>query len=105
MELPRLPADALETVMFIRPRNPDNHTQFEWLLPQCTPLFVYADENGRDWVRWSLPLEVAEKLGWDMRCDAPNCCKTEPGTHRPAHAYLVDTAWDEISWFLERDSA
>jgi hypothetical protein len=98
-ELPRMDRSLVSTVMFVRPRRPDDHTEFEWLLPQCTPLFVYADENGRDWVRWSLPKEVAAKLGWNMQCAC--CDHTEPATVEPEHSYAVDMAYDEVDWFLE----
>jgi hypothetical protein len=102
MTLPRMEHDLIQTAMFIRPRDPDDHRQFEWLLPRCAPMFVYADENGRDWVRWSIPRAVADQMGWDMKCHDPNCRKTEEATHEPQHAYVADMAYDEIDWFLER---
>lgn len=84
--------------MFIRPRNPDDHAEFEWLLPQCTPLFVYADEDGRDWVRWELPQAVAEKLGWGaMRCA---CCNARGQLVEDSNVFHVDTAEDEVDWYL-----
>jgi hypothetical protein len=86
--------------MFLRPRRPDDHREFERLLPQCSPLFVYADENGRDWVRWSIPRQVAEKMGMgNMQCAC--CGDTEKQTHASTHSYAVDTAYDEVDWFLE----
>jgi|SRR5882757_5618762 len=103
MGLTRVSGDGVSHAMFIRPRRPDDHAQFEWLLPQCMPLFIYADERGRDWVRWSLPKTVALKLGWDMGCEC--CGNTEQATHEPDNAYIIDTAWDETSWFLEKQDA
>jgi len=98
--LPRIDRSLVSTVMFIRPRRPDDHAQFEWLLPQCSPLFVYADENGRDWVRWSLPKHVAEQIGWgDMQCAC--CGDSHEQTHASEHSFAVDMAYDEIDWFLE----
>jgi hypothetical protein len=101
--LPRIDRSLVSTAMFIRPRKPEDHGEFEWLLPQCSPLFVYADENGRDWVRWSLPKQVAEQLGWgEMKCAC--CGNTEEQTHASEHALAVDTAYDEVDWFLNADA-
>ena len=96
--LPRLDRSMITTTLFLRPRRPDDHREFEMLLPHCTPLFVYADEDGRDWLRWSLPRVVAEKVGLgDMRCD---CCG-EPLQGGGDHAVVIDTARDETDWFFD----
>lgn len=93
----------VSTVMFIRPRRPDDHEQFEWLLPQCQPLFVYADARGRDWVRWAVPSPIAQRLGWSSGC---SCCgHTEEASEAPQNAFLADMAYDEIDWFMERQDA
>jgi hypothetical protein len=99
-QLTRIGAGLVEPVMFLRPQRPDDHAQFEQLLPQCSALFVYADERGRDWVRWSIPKVVAQRYGWDQGCDC--CGKTEDASAGPEHAVLIDTAYDEVNWFLER---
>lgn len=100
MTLPRLTRDMVQTAMFIRPRRPDDHREFEQVLPRWTPLFVYADENGRDWVRWSIPLDMALQMGLDKGCQC--CSHMEEVSEAPEHSYLVDTAWDETDWYLER---
>lgn len=105
MDLPRVNKSLLATVMFIRPRRPDDHRQFEQVLPQCTPLLIYADERGRDWVRWSVPKTVAQRFGWDMRCTSPGCNCTEEATVAPDSSFLVDMAWNEVDWYLERADA
>lgn len=98
IELPRKDALDVPETMFIRPRRPDDHREFEFLLPQMRPLFVYA-LDGQDWIRWSLPRSVAVGIGWgDMRCA---CC----GDGTPAgdsESFHVDTALKEVDWFLER---
>lgn len=63
-------------------------------------MFVYADETGRDWVRWAIPNPVAEAYGFAGGCDC--CAKTEPGA-QSEHAVLVDTLYTEVDWFLERE--
>ena len=95
---PRIDRNAYGEAIFVRPRNPADHREFDFLLPQCTVLFVYADERGRDWVRWSLPQAVATELGWgDGKCD---CCEqtNEPGVDGAMH---FDTALDETDWFFD----
>lgn len=97
-ELLRVDAVGVQDVMFVRPRDPDNHTELEWLLPRCEPLFVYADANGRDWVRWALPKAVAQAIGWgEMRCA---CCDHQPVDNK-AEFFHIDTAYDEVDWYLE----
>lgn len=92
-------ANAYGETMFVRPRNPDDHRQFERLLPRITPLFVYADEDGREWVRWQVPAEVAIDMGWgDMKCA---CCGDNSSAIRTEHGTQMDTAWDEISWWFD----
>jgi hypothetical protein len=98
--VPRLARELITEAMFLRPRDPDDHRQFEEVLPQMTPLFIYADEHDRDWVRWSLPRQVAERYGWDgCRCATPGCNKAHPAPGQ--HSFAVDTAWDEVDWFFD----
>lgn len=99
MTLTRLSHTMVDDAMFIRPRRPDDHTELAWLLPLCTPLFIYGDANGRDWVRWSIPVGVARQIGLDKGCAC--CQKVEEATIAPEHSYVADLAWDEISWFFE----
>lgn len=100
--LARLDTDMVSAAMFIRPQRPDDHEQFEWLLPQCTPLFVYEHE-GEDLVRWAIPKQVAEQLGWGGGCQC--CGKTEPATEAAEHALVVDIAYKYVDWYLERAHA
>jgi len=97
MNLPRKDVADITEAMFVRPQRPDDHREFEILLPQCTPLFIYADREGRDWVRWAIPKVVAENFGLgEMRCA---CCDTKAEIG-PLGAYHFDTLWDEISWYF-----
>jgi len=90
--------DVLPT-MFIRPQNPDDHRQFEVLLPQLTPLFVYIDDDDREWVRWSMPKEVAQQFGWgDMKC----ICCGDSDTQGDEGTFHIDTALNEVDWYLNR---
>lgn len=99
--LVRIDRTLVSEGMFLRPRRPDDHREFEVLLPQLTPLFVYADEDGRDWVRWSMPNEVARRFGMEnMQCDCCNNTHPSPGEH----SFTIDTAFDEVDWFLNRTS-
>lgn len=96
-DIPRKGRGDVPPTMFLRPRNPRDHREFEALLPRLEPVLIYADENGRDWVRWEMAREVAAQMGWgDMKCE---CCETSAavGTELAVH---LDTAWDEISWFF-----
>lgn len=88
------------TTMFVRPQRPEDHDEFEWLLPQCTPLFVYRDGGGRDWVRWALPRDVAREIGWgEMKCA---CCTAGGPLQATNDDFHIDTAYNEVDWYLER---
>src|SRR5262245_7710296 len=99
IELVRVDGTTVPETMFVRPNRPDDHREFEFLLPRCEPLYIYADKDGRDWVRWALPKTVAEQLGWEMRCA---CCKLEtPIVESPGGDHVhIDTAYDEVDWYL-----
>lgn len=88
-------ADLVQTV-FLRPRNPDDHREFERLLPWFTPLFVYA-MDGDDYVRWHVPTAIGEKMGLDRSgcacCGEKTVIETDTGYH-------VDTAVVETDWWL-----
>jgi len=87
----------IPATMFIRPRRPEDHREFEFLLPQMAAVFVYADEDGDQWVRWEMPRALAREIGWgDMQCA---CCgdASAVGTE---HAVQVDTAWAEVGWWF-----
>ena len=94
--LPRVPQPP-ETV-YLRPRDPDDRREFEVLLPWLTPLLVYT-ESGRDWVRWSVPKQIGAKIGLENGCD---CCDQQNVVlNGPNDDYLIDTAWNETSWWLD----
>src|SRR5262245_49071154 len=98
IELIRVDGTTVPATMFVRPRRPDDHREFEFLLPRCAPLYVYADSEGRDWVRWALPKTVAEQLGWgEMRCA---CCAADTAYHPNDDFVHIDTAYDEVDWYL-----
>lgn len=99
--IPRVNRSLIGDVMFLRPRQPADHREFEQLLPQCTPVLVYADAAGRDWVRWAIPKPVAQRYGLDQGCA---CCGKQEGGETE-HARLVDTAYDEVDWYLNRAEA
>lgn len=95
---PIVDRNAYGEAFFVRPQRPDDHTEFEWLLPQMTPLFIYLDDNLRGWVRWSMPPALVAELGW-TKCSDPECDEThEPGVDEAFH---VDTALDETDWFFD----
>ena len=94
--LPRKEQSEIEETVFLRPQRPDDHRQFEELLPWCTPLFVYANK-GKNWVRWAVPKTIAEKLG--LPTEGCVCCG-EKTVVQDDGDYHVDTAWHETSWWL-----
>lgn len=94
--LPRA-EEALPETAFLRPVDPDNHADFERLLPWCTPLMVYT-MDGEDWVRWSMPKAVARRTGFAEGCA---CCGEQTAVDGDVDDYHVDTAWNETSWWLE----
>lgn len=97
--LPRKHRAEVKPSVFIRTRNPADRRQFDELLPWFTPLFVYHDEtHDIDWVRWSVPEQIAAKWGIDGPCQ---CCGDKPQTQGEHNDYLVDTAWHETDWWLE----
>lgn len=83
--------------MLLRPRNPADHRQFEEVLPWFTPLFVWHG-GGIDWVRWSVPKDMAEKMGIAGGCV---CCGKNDRVEGDMGDYHVDTAWHETDWWLE----
>jgi hypothetical protein len=105
LHLPRVDEETAGEARFIRPRDPDDHAQFEWLLPRMTPLFVYElklpedNPNGGDYVRWSLPIQVAQEIGWDLGLPCACCGSVNP--IRGEHAYAVDTKLSEIDWWFK----
>ena len=97
--LPRRDVLDVPETMFIRPRRPQDHADFEYILPRMQPLFVYED-GGENWVRWAIPLALAQEIGWaDMRCA---CCGSDAGPAGDTASFHVDTAFDEVDWYLER---
>jgi hypothetical protein len=95
--LPRKDVSEIEQTMFIRPRNPDDHRQFHEILPWMTPLFIYHG-RGLDWVRWSVPQNLARKLGMGGGCA---CCGKDTRKTGDVEDFHVDTAWIETDWWLE----
>lgn len=96
--LTRKQGSEIPNTFFIRPRDPDDHDQFEEILPWMTPLFVY-EMDGIDWVRWAVPPHLAAKMGLDtVGC---SCCGGKAETGDGTGGYVVDTAWHETDWFLE----
>lgn len=92
-------ADIPET-MFLRKQDPAKSSQLDDLCHEMTPLLVYAGPDGRDWIRWSMPREVARKYGMgEMRCA---CCSSdaESSASETVDAYHVDTAWAEVARYL-----
>lgn len=94
--LPRESFGDLVQTVFLRPRNPGDHREFERLLPWLTPLFVYAME-GDDYVRWHVPPAIGEQMG--LTSSGCACCgeKTVIETDKGFH---VDTVWSETGWWL-----
>lgn len=99
--IPRKDRAAIPETMFMRLKDPSDPSQLEGLCHEMTPLLVYASPDGRDWVRWSMPREVARKYGMgEMRCA---CCAEDDITESAAEtvdAYHVDTAFSEVANFL-----
>lgn len=95
--LPRKQESEIEPTVLLRSKNPSNHRDFEEILPWFTPLFVWQGKD-QDWVRWSVPQPMAEKMGITGGC--AHCGKDTKieGDHGD---YLVDTAWAETDWWLE----
>ena len=94
--LPLKQENEIQEGMFLRPRDPSNHDQFQEILPWMTPLFCYQ-MDGRMWVRWSVPPHIGEKLG--MHDSACAHCGKHVTTQEDGN-YVVDIAWGETSWWL-----
>lgn len=95
--LPRKHEFEVEPSMILRPRNPDDHRQFAEILPWFTPLYVW-EGKGCDWVRWSVPQDMAKRMGIDGNCA---CCGKDNKVKGDHDDVLVDTAWHETDWWLE----
>ena len=97
MRLTRSDHHDLEPTVLLRPRRPDDHEQFEKLLPWFTPILVYRMDD-EEWVRWHVPHAVAEDIGIDDSCACwcSGAVKAEGG-------FQVDTAWSETDWWLTRN--
>ena len=95
--LPRRTGDLAET-MFLRPKRPDDHRDFEMVLPWMTPLFVY-EQDGEDWVRWSMPHNVGLRFGLNRGCACCGESETAEGDNGDVH---VDTALNETRLVAER---
>lgn len=96
--LPRKPETGVGKTMLIRPIDPNEHSQFERILPWFTPLFVWNDsEVGHDWVRWSVPKDMAERMGFGQGCA---CCGKEAQLEGEHADFLIDTMWSEVSFWL-----
>lgn len=98
MRLVRADHHDLKPTVLLRPRRPDDHTQFEALLPWFTPVLVYW-KDGEDWVRWHVPPVVAEDIGLDGGC---GCCGS--GAVEADDGFHVDTAVSETDWFLKANN-
>jgi hypothetical protein len=85
--------------MFLRPRDPDDHRDFERVLPWMTPLFIYQ-ADGQDWVRWSMPKSVAQRMGFNRGCV---CCGESDKVEGDVGDVHVDTALSETDWWLTKN--
>lgn len=95
--IPRKEFSELPATMFLRPRRPQDHRDFEMILPWATPQLVYA-MNDQDWVRWSIPPEMAEKFG--IASGGCVCCGHDAVAVSDDGDYQFDTALHEINWWL-----
>ena len=94
MRLTRSDHHDLKPTVRLRPRHPDEHEQFEVILPWFTPLLVYR-MDGEEWVRWHVPFSVAEDIGITGGCV---CCGS--GALETDGGFHVDTTWSETDWWL-----
>lgn len=94
--IPRRDSDQVAATMFLRPQRPDDHRDFERVLPWCTPLFVYT-QDGMDWVRWSMPRSVGARFGLEGGCA---CCGASEQVEGDNDDYHIDTALKETDWWL-----
>lgn len=98
LTLTRLDVDRIGATAVIRTVNPSDRRQFNELLPWFTPRFVFTHED-REWIRWSVPTEVAKKYGLDAGCA---CCGEQTILkNADGEGYLVDTLLAETDWWLE----
>jgi hypothetical protein len=51
-----------------------------------------------DYLRWAVPLSVAEDLGWAQGGCA--CCGTSDVV-KTEHTVHIDTAWHEVHWWFD----
>lgn len=94
MRLTRSDHHDLEPTVRVRVPRPGDHRQMEKLLPWFTPFLVYRFD-GEDWVRWHVPVAVADDIGITGGCA---CCGT--GALEADGGFHVDTALGETDWFL-----
>ena len=95
--LPRMTHDKVSETMFLRPRDPSDHRDFQMVLPLMSPLFLYDDEDGKTWLRWSVPMDVAVRFGFNGGCA---CCGGRKSTDG-AHSITLDTLLSEVEWFFD----
>lgn len=97
MRLKRSDHHDVEATVRVRAPHHDDHRSMEQLLPWFTPILVYR-LDGEDWVRWHVPIAVAEDIGIASGC---NCCGTD--ALQVDDGFHVDTAWSETDWWLIRN--
>jgi len=79
-------------------KDPDNHDDFNRILPKSTPLFVWSETpQSSAYVRWSMPRSVAEDMGfWGKGCA---CCGAGGGNS--GKTWEFDTRLSQVSWYFE----
>lgn len=99
--IPRKNYDDIPETMFFRVPDPSKPSALHQLMHEMAPMFVYA-HNDTDWVRWSIPRDVAQRYGFgNMQCA---CCSsvTPSSAVGTVDAFHVDTAWREVGPWLEQ---
>jgi hypothetical protein len=95
--LPIVDEHFIPETMFVRLRDPSDHTELNMLLPKSVPLCMYVDEDGREVLRWDVPEVLARELFGDLVCE---CCQESYVCDNGDGTVGVDTMWDEVSWWF-----
>jgi hypothetical protein len=95
--MPIVDMHFLPETMFLRPRDPEDHAEWNMILPKSAPLCFYTDEDGSTVLRWDMPRELATALFGDLTCE---CCGEDNVLDNEDGTVAVDTMWDEVSWWF-----
>jgi hypothetical protein len=90
-DLPRVDGALIEHTLKVQ----GDRRSMADLLPRCEALFIYPDEEGCDWLRFSLPPGLMDDLATvECPCCGGKALRTASG------GFLLDVAYDEVDWYF-----